>query len=148
MSSAQIVSASVLQNKLSPPPPLPQAVFSAAPRVRTAPCPSIWGHLGMGGDTEPQARAAQGTGGMFAGPLVVVGMQGGLWGLPAVCSRGGEEFGRGESEAADPSLCCFPSFGVGLSQDSLDPLRSKYKTPLLCRARPPLGKGLGWSGLR
>ncbi|TRZ16886.1 hypothetical protein HGM15179_010199 [Zosterops borbonicus] len=37
MSSAQIVSASVLQNKLSPPPPLPQAVFSAAPRVRTAP---------------------------------------------------------------------------------------------------------------
>lgn len=34
MSSAQIVSASVLQNKLSPPPPLPQAVFSAAPRVR------------------------------------------------------------------------------------------------------------------
>ncbi|XP_074167275.1 transcriptional enhancer factor TEF-5 isoform X3 [Sminthopsis crassicaudata] len=30
MSSAQIVSASVLQNKLSPPPPLPQAVFSAA----------------------------------------------------------------------------------------------------------------------
>lgn len=39
MSSAQIVSASVLQNKLSPPPPLPQAVFSAAPRVRTAPRP-------------------------------------------------------------------------------------------------------------
>lgn len=37
MSSAQIVSASVLQNKLSPPPPLPQAVFSAAPRVRNAP---------------------------------------------------------------------------------------------------------------
>ncbi|KGL86861.1 Transcriptional enhancer factor TEF-5, partial [Charadrius vociferus] len=36
MSSAQIVSASVLQHKLSPPPPLPQAVFSAAPRVRTA----------------------------------------------------------------------------------------------------------------
>ncbi|KAJ7421005.1 Transcriptional enhancer factor TEF-5 [Willisornis vidua] len=35
MSSAQIVSASVLQNKLSPPPPLPQAVFSAAPRDRT-----------------------------------------------------------------------------------------------------------------
>uniref|UniRef100_A0A8C5SHD2 Transcriptional enhancer factor TEF-5 n=1 Tax=Laticauda laticaudata TaxID=8630 RepID=A0A8C5SHD2_LATLA len=37
MSSAQIVSASVLQNKLSPPPPLPQAVFSAAPRVRNVP---------------------------------------------------------------------------------------------------------------
>ena len=36
MSSAQIVSASVLQNKLSPPPPLPQAVFSATPKVRDA----------------------------------------------------------------------------------------------------------------
>ncbi|KAL2295428.1 hypothetical protein Nmel_017841 [Mimus melanotis] len=71
MSSAQIVSASVLQNKLSPPPPLPQAVFSAAPRVRK----EMWG----------------------------------------------------ESEATDSSLCCFPSFGVGLSQDSLDPLRSNIK---------------------
>lgn len=36
MSSAQIVSASVLQNKLSPPPPIPQAVFSAPTRVRNA----------------------------------------------------------------------------------------------------------------
>ncbi|NXN28449.1 TEAD3 factor, partial [Nycticryphes semicollaris] len=48
MSSAQIVSASVLQNKLSPPPPLPQAVFSAAPRVRTAPHPPIGEHPGVG----------------------------------------------------------------------------------------------------
>lgn len=58
MSSAQIVSASVLQNKLSPPPPLPQAVFSAAPRVRTAPCPCTgtpWGE----GDMDP----ARGRGG-------------------------------------------------------------------------------------
>ena len=34
MSSAQIVSASVLQTKFSPPSPLPQAVFSASSRVR------------------------------------------------------------------------------------------------------------------
>lgn len=34
MSSAQIVSASVLQNKFSPPSPLPQAVFSTSSRVR------------------------------------------------------------------------------------------------------------------
>lgn len=33
MSSAQIVSASVLQNKFSPPSPLPQAVFSTSSRV-------------------------------------------------------------------------------------------------------------------
>ncbi|KAM7319151.1 hypothetical protein ACRRTK_022263 [Alexandromys fortis] len=35
MSSAQIVSASVLQNKFSPPSPLPQAVFSTSSRDRT-----------------------------------------------------------------------------------------------------------------
>ncbi|NIG58792.1 transcriptional enhancer factor TEF-5 [Pontoporia blainvillei] len=34
MSSAQIVSASVLQNKFSPPSPLPQAVFSTSSRVQ------------------------------------------------------------------------------------------------------------------
>lgn len=36
MSSAQIVSASVLQNKFSPPSPLPQAVFSTSSRVQGA----------------------------------------------------------------------------------------------------------------
>ncbi|XP_033622444.1 transcriptional enhancer factor TEF-5 [Fukomys damarensis] len=37
MSSAQIVSASVLQNKFSPPSPLPQAVFSASSRFWSGP---------------------------------------------------------------------------------------------------------------
>ena len=85
---------------------------------------------------------------MFTSPVAVVAMQGGLWGLPGVCSMWGGGVWGG-SEAADSCLCCSPSFGVGLSQDSLDPLRSKYETPPLCRAGPPhLGKGLGRPGLR
>lgn len=50
------------------------------------------------------------------------------------------------SEATDSSLCCSHSFGVALSQDSLDPLRSKYKTPPLCWADPCPGKGWGNPG--
>nr|XP_042717435.1 transcriptional enhancer factor TEF-5 isoform X3 [Chrysemys picta bellii] len=51
MSSAQIVSASVLQNKLSPPPPLPQAVFSAPTR--------FWsGQPGPSQDIKPFAQPA------------------------------------------------------------------------------------------
>ncbi|KFP05240.1 Transcriptional enhancer factor TEF-5, partial [Calypte anna] len=55
MSSAQIVSASVLQNKLSPPPPLPQAVFSAAPRFWSGPIP---GQPGPSQDIKPFAQPA------------------------------------------------------------------------------------------
>ncbi|KAL7985226.1 hypothetical protein Chor_003796 [Crotalus horridus] len=55
MSSAQIVSASVLQNKLSPPPPLPQAVFSAAPRFWSGPIP---GQSGSSQDIKPFAQPA------------------------------------------------------------------------------------------
>ncbi|XP_053248889.1 transcriptional enhancer factor TEF-5 isoform X3 [Podarcis raffonei] len=55
MSSAQIVSASVLQNKLSPPPPLPQAVFSAAPRFWSGPIP---GQSGPSQDIKPFAQPA------------------------------------------------------------------------------------------
>lgn len=46
MSSAQIVSASVLQNKFSPPSPLPQAVFSTSSRVQGPDC----SHGGGGGE--------------------------------------------------------------------------------------------------
>lgn len=83
MSSAQIVSASVLQNKLSPPPPLPQAVFSAAPRVRTAP---VWGHP-VGTPGIPIHELHRGV--MYTSPLALVAMQRGLWGLPLVCSMWG-----------------------------------------------------------
>ncbi|XP_060087541.1 transcriptional enhancer factor TEF-5 isoform X6 [Paroedura picta] len=55
MSSAQIVSASVLQNKLSPPPPLPQAVFSAAPRFWSGPIP---GQSGPSQDIKPFTQPA------------------------------------------------------------------------------------------
>uniref|UniRef100_A0A8C3RWW0 Transcriptional enhancer factor TEF-5 n=1 Tax=Chelydra serpentina TaxID=8475 RepID=A0A8C3RWW0_CHESE len=55
MSSAQIVSASVLQNKLSPPPPLPQAVFSAPPRFWSG---SIPGQPGPSQDIKPFAQPA------------------------------------------------------------------------------------------
>uniref|UniRef100_A0A8D0HC70 Transcriptional enhancer factor TEF-5 n=1 Tax=Sphenodon punctatus TaxID=8508 RepID=A0A8D0HC70_SPHPU len=54
MSSAQIVSASVLQNKLSSPPPLPQAVFSA-PRFWSGPIP---GQPGPSQDIKPFAQPA------------------------------------------------------------------------------------------
>ncbi|XP_066479440.1 transcriptional enhancer factor TEF-5 isoform X4 [Tiliqua scincoides] len=55
MSSAQIVSASVLQNKLSPPPPLPQAVFSAPTRFWSGPIP---GQSGPSQDIKPFAQPA------------------------------------------------------------------------------------------
>ncbi|XP_048352671.1 transcriptional enhancer factor TEF-5 isoform X5 [Sphaerodactylus townsendi] len=55
MSSAQIVSASVLQNKLSPPPPLPQAVFSAPPRFWSGPIP---GQSGPSQDIKPFTQPA------------------------------------------------------------------------------------------
>ncbi|KFO54982.1 Transcriptional enhancer factor TEF-5, partial [Corvus brachyrhynchos] len=58
MSSAQIVSASVLQNKLSPPPPLPQAVFSAAPTGRTFWSGPIPGQPGPSQDIKPFAQPA------------------------------------------------------------------------------------------
>ncbi|KAM4699678.1 transcriptional enhancer factor TEF-5 isoform 3-T3 [Discoglossus pictus] len=52
MSSAQIVSASVLQNKLNnaPPPPMPQPVFSSASR--------FWGQAGPSQDIKPFAQSA------------------------------------------------------------------------------------------
>nr|XP_033774813.1 transcriptional enhancer factor TEF-5 isoform X2 [Geotrypetes seraphini] len=55
MSSAQIVSASVLQSKLNapPPPPLPQAVFSAASRFWSSPIP---GQPGPSQDIKPFAQ--------------------------------------------------------------------------------------------
>nr|XP_056723717.1 transcriptional enhancer factor TEF-5 isoform X5 [Euleptes europaea] len=55
MSSAQIVSASVLQSKLSPPPPLPQAVFSAPPRFWSGPIP---GQSGPSQDIKPFTQPA------------------------------------------------------------------------------------------
>lgn len=71
-----------------------------------------------------------------------------------VCSRWGEEFGEVGADQKPLTLpgAVFPSFGVGLSQDSLDPLRSKYETHTPsppCCAWDPLGKGAGttWASL-
>lgn len=140
MSSAQIVSASVLQNKLSPPPPLPQAVFSAAPRVRNSPRAPRWGHPGWWEHRE--LHTGQGD---VQQPFSAVGAMQGPCCLQQVRR---EMLGVGESEVTDSSLCCFPSFGVGLSQDSLDPLRSKYR-PLHTRHQqdPTLARGWGIPGL-
>lgn len=117
MSSAQIVSASVLQNKLSPPPPLPQAVFSAAPRVRTALCPQSL-CLGLGERTH-------------AWPWGSHNLLAALWkGHSGGCRWVWEDQG-----VLTVFSLLFPSFGVGRSQGSLDPLRSKYKPP--CQPAPP-----------
>ncbi|DAA16647.1 TPA: TEA domain family member 3 [Bos taurus] len=55
MSSAQIVSASVLQNKFSPPSPLPQAVFSASSRFWSSP-PLLGQQPGPSQDIKPFAQ--------------------------------------------------------------------------------------------
>ncbi|XP_021115605.1 transcriptional enhancer factor TEF-5 isoform X1 [Heterocephalus glaber] len=57
MSSAQIVSASVLQNKFSPPSPLPQAVFSASSRFWSSP-PLLGQQPGPSQDIKPFAQPA------------------------------------------------------------------------------------------
>ncbi|XP_042539819.1 transcriptional enhancer factor TEF-5 [Dipodomys spectabilis] len=57
MSSAQIVSASVLQNKFSPPSPLPQAVFSSSSRFWSAP-PLLGQQPGPSQDIKPFAQTA------------------------------------------------------------------------------------------
>ncbi|XDB63660.1 hypothetical protein ABFV05_017276 [Capra hircus] len=55
MSSAQIVSASVLQNKFSPPSPLPQAVFSTSSRFWSSP-PLLGQQPGPSQDIKPFAQ--------------------------------------------------------------------------------------------
>ncbi|XP_040838974.1 transcriptional enhancer factor TEF-5 [Ochotona curzoniae] len=57
MSSAQIVSASVLQNKFSPPSPLPQAVFSTSSRFWSSP-PLLGQQPGPSQDIKPFAQPA------------------------------------------------------------------------------------------
>ncbi|XP_012414984.1 transcriptional enhancer factor TEF-5 [Trichechus manatus latirostris] len=57
MSSAQIVSASVLQNKFSPPSPLPQAVFSSSSRFWSSP-PLLGQQPGPSQDIKPFAQPA------------------------------------------------------------------------------------------
>ncbi|XP_040588488.1 transcriptional enhancer factor TEF-5 [Mesocricetus auratus] len=57
MSSAQIVSASVLQNKFSPPSPLPQAVFSTSSRFWSGP-PLLGQQPGPSQDIKPFAQPA------------------------------------------------------------------------------------------
>ncbi|XP_031291401.2 transcriptional enhancer factor TEF-5, partial [Camelus dromedarius] len=57
MSSAQIVSASVLQNKFSPPSPLPQAVFSTSSRFWSSP-PLLGQQPGPSQDVKPFAQPA------------------------------------------------------------------------------------------
>uniref|UniRef100_M3XWZ5 TEA domain transcription factor 3 n=1 Tax=Mustela putorius furo TaxID=9669 RepID=M3XWZ5_MUSPF len=57
MSSAQIVSASVLQNKFSPPSPLPQAVFSTSSRFWSNP-PLLGQQPGPSQDIKPFAQPA------------------------------------------------------------------------------------------
>ncbi|XP_013372369.1 PREDICTED: transcriptional enhancer factor TEF-5 isoform X7 [Chinchilla lanigera] len=57
MSSAQIVSASVLQNKFSPPSPLPQAVFSASSRFWSS-APLLGQQPGPSQDIKPFAQPA------------------------------------------------------------------------------------------
>lgn len=52
--------------------------------------------------------------------------EGALWGL---------QMGLGGQGVLTMFSLHFTSFGVGRSQDSLDPLRSKYKLP--CQAAPP-----------
>nr|XP_025718084.1 transcriptional enhancer factor TEF-5 [Callorhinus ursinus] len=57
MSSAQIVSASVLQNKFSPPSPLPQGVFSTSSRFWSSP-PLLGQQPGPSQDIKPFAQPA------------------------------------------------------------------------------------------
>lgn len=94
-----------------------------------------------GGDT---LSCTQGRG-MFKPFSAMVAMQGSL------LLAAGEEGSVGSRESQKPLtffLCCFPSFGVGLSQDSLDPLRSKYR-PLYTQHQqdPTLARGWGIPGL-
>jgi len=140
MSSAQIVSASVLQNKLSPPPPLPQAVFSAAPRVRTAP---PQGHP-RGGTWTPMHR--EGRGECSPAPWPWWQCKGGFGGSPgfAVCGEG--EFGGGQKPltlacAVPPVLeWAYPRTAWTLSGVSTRPLRCAGQDP------PTLARGWGDPG--
>lgn len=63
MSSAQIVSASVLQNKFRPPSPLPQAVFSSSSRVQ--------GRLGGGPGRRERVQVWRGGDSRVCGPCPV-----------------------------------------------------------------------------
>lgn len=86
-------------------------------------------------------------------PLVGVAVEGGRFGGCLWFAAGGERnLGRGgDQKPLTLPGAVFPSFGVGLSQDSLDPLRSKYEThtpPPPCCAWDPLGEGPGQPGLR
>lgn len=134
MSSAQIVSASVLQNKLSPPPPLPQAVFSAAPRVRTAP---VWGHPG-GTRGIPIHQLHSGE--RFTSPLALVAMQGGFGDSPWFAACGEGEFRRCQKPLTLPCAVLtvlewpYPRTAWTLSGVSTRPLPCVGQTPALARA--------------
>ena len=99
MSSAQIVSASVLQNKFSPPSPLPQAVFSTSSRVQGS-----W-ELGLGRGTAYRAGLRRGSW-ILKGP----------WALSHLCSSGAAPLSwdssldplRSEYCGASSRILCFP----------------------------------------